>query len=314
MIFNKNEQGSEELYRLSGTFQAATDFHAIEAEIESATQEVASIVGSGIVEKAQEIYDDASRSDEEENFLLAVQRPVAYLAISRYARLTGLSHGDTGRKIKADDNEKIPFEWMIDRDDREMRERYFRALDTLFSLLESSAEVESWSEAWESSDIRTLISALIVKKLGDVERVYPLEHSRYMFYLLSPIMLEVQQTKLRDIVGDERLQKLVDGDESVQNIRNQAIRYTVLRAMVTAVQRWSVEVFPLAVARRFHPSYQGNKDSRLASTAEMEWFIDKLELQIKDAALELQTAIAGNPYEGMDLVPENSPRNKYFTV
>lgn len=314
MIFNKQMNGSDELYALSGTFQAATDFNAIAAEIESATQEVAAIVGQPVIAEAERIYGEWNPTEEEDKILVAVQRAVAFLAISRYARLTGLSHGDTGRKIKTDDNEKIPFEWMIDRDDREMRERYFRALDTLFSLLESSAEGKGWSEAWKSSDIRTLVSSMIVKKLSDVERVYSLEHSRYMFYMLAPLILEVQQTKLRNIVGGERLQKLVDGDESVQNIRNQAIRYTVLRAMVTAVQRWSVEVFPLAVARRFHPSYQGNKDSRLASTAEMEWFINKLELQIKDAALELQAAIAGNPYEGMDLVPENSPRNKYFTV
>ena len=55
-------------------------------------------------------------TEEEDKILVAVQRAVAFLAISRYARLTGLSHGDTGRKIKTDDNEKIPFEWMIDRD------------------------------------------------------------------------------------------------------------------------------------------------------------------------------------------------------
>lgn len=80
------------------------------------------------------------------------------------------------------------------------------------------------------------------------------------------------------------------------------------------MKRWSVEVFPLSVARRFYPSYQGNRTSVQASVAEMEWFIDKLESQAKDAALELQTTITGNPYEGIELVPENSPRNKYFTT
>lgn len=314
MIFNKNGNGSEELYRLSGTFQASTDFNAIEAEIDTASAEVADIVGVEVMTAAEEIYGKENPSADELKFLQAVQRPVAYLAISRYARLTGLSHGDTGRKIKTDENEKVPFEWMIDRDDREMRERYFRALDTLFTLLETEASDKSWKTAWTESEARELALSLIAKTIRDVERVYPLEHSRYMFHMLAPLIAEVQNTRLRNIIGDERLQKLIDDDKSVRNIRNQSVRFTVLQAMVTAVQRWSVEVFPLSIARRFHPTYQGNKSSVQASTAEMEWFIDKLKLQIKDAALELQTAIAGNPYEGMDLVPENSPRNKYFTV
>lgn len=313
MIFNKNGNGSDELYRLSGTFQASTDFNAISAEVDSATSEVADIVGKEVVDKAEEAYAKEAPTDEEVKLLQAVQRAVAYLAISRYARLTGLSHGDTGRKIKTDDNEKIPFEWMIDRDDREMRERYFRALDALFTLLETTGETE-WKEAWHKSEAYKLAASLIVKNLRSVERVYPLEHSRYMFNLLAPVIQEIQNTRLRSIIGDVRLQKLVDEDSSVDNIKSQSIRYTVLLAMVTAVKRWSVEVFPLSVARRFYPSYQGNRESRQASMAEMEWFIEKIENQAKDAALELQTIISGNPYEGISLVPANSPRNKYFTT
>lgn len=314
MIFNKNGKGSDELYKLSGTFQASTDFNAIEAEIDSASAEVADIVSPAVMTAAEAIYAKEQPDADEQKFLQAVQRAVAYLAIGRYARLTGLSHGDTGRKIKTDENEKIPFEWMIDRDDREMRERYFRALDALFALLETAAPETEWKEAWEKSEARTLAMSLIVKTLRDVEHVYPLEHSRYMFHMLAPVIKEIQNTRLLNIIGEERLQKLIDGDSSVQNIRNQSIRLTVLLAMATAVKRWSVEVFPLSVARRFHPSYQGNRASVQASTAEMEWFIDKLESQAKDAALELQTAITGNPYEGIELVPENSPRNKYFTT
>lgn len=314
MIFNKNGKGSDELYQLSGTFQASTDFNAIAAEIDSATAEVSDIVGPAVMTAAEEIYAKEQPDADEQKFLQAVQRAVAYLAIGRYARLTGLSHGDTGRKIKTDENEKIPFEWMIDRDDREMRERYFRALDALFTLLESADPQSSWGQAWQGSEARSLVLKLVVKTLRDAECVYPLEHSRYMFHMLAPVIKEIQDTRLRNIIGAERLEKLIDGDESVRDIRSQSIRFTMLLAMATAAKRWSVEVFPLSVARRFHPTYQGNRTSVQASTAEMEWYIDKLESQAKDAALELQTAITGNPYEGIELVPENSPHNKYFTT
>ena len=106
MIFNKDGNGSDELYKLSGTFQASTDFNAIISEIESAQAEVSDIVGCEVVNEAETVYAKENPTAEETSFLQAVQRAVAFLAISRYARLTGLSHGDTGRKIKTDENEK----------------------------------------------------------------------------------------------------------------------------------------------------------------------------------------------------------------
>lgn len=314
MIFNKNGEGSEELYQISGTFQASTNFASISAEVDYAQREVASVVGGELMAVAEGIYAKETPTAAEAAFLLAVQRPAAYLAIAGYSKLTGLSHGDTGRKIKTDENEKIPFEWMIDRDDREMRERYFRALDSLFSFLDSADPASDWGAAWSESETKKTAASLVVKSIRDVETVYPLEHSGYMYHMLTPVIREIQNTKLRDIVGQDRLRLLIEGDESVSDIRSQALRFTVLLAIVTAVQRWSVEVFPLSVARRFYPSYQGNRESRHASTSEIDWFIGKINLQIKDAELELKTIIAGNPYEGMDPIPENSPRNKYFTV
>lgn len=314
MLFNKDGKGSEELFEISGTFHAAADYRTIESEIYAATQEVAATVGAAVVTTAEKVYASQSPSADDKAMLLAVQRPVAYLAISRNARLSGLSHGDTGRKLKLDDNEKMPFEWMIDRDDREMRERFYRAMDSLFNYLDAEHTGKDWEESWLGSPAKKLTSGLIMKTLQEVENVYPLEHSSYMYYKLAPIFREVQDTRLKDIIGEDRIAGLIAGDPDVEKFRNPAVRYTVLEAMVIAVQRWSIEAFPLSVARRFLPTYQGNKASKEAATSEIDWYVGKLELQAKDAALEMQTEISGNPYAGMKLLPHNDPRRKYFTT
>lgn len=309
MLFNKNGKGSEELYGISGIFQASTDYRSIAAEIDSATAEVAAIVGSAVMESAEEIYDKEAPTDGEKALLAAVRLPVAYLAIGMYSKLAGVSHGDTGRKMKVGDDEKIPFEWMIDRDDRELRERYYRALDALIRHLEATE-----NESWKNSDTRSSAADCLVGDLTAVERVYPIEHSYYMFYRLLPIFLEIQQTKLRKVVGDENYAKLLQKDASVADILPQAMRFIVLRALIVAVQRWSIDSFPLSIARRFSPSYQGNRERRAATTEEIDWYVSKLELQAQDAALELQAAGGTDPYENLDLIPENDPRKKYFTV
>lgn len=309
MLFNKDLNGSLELYEISGTFQAGSDYHGIEAEIESATAEVAAIVGESVISAAEEAYAAVIPTDAQKALADAVRKPVAYLAISMHARLNALSHGETGRKLKVDDNEKIPFEWMIDRDDREMRERYYRALDALFRFLESSD-----IEAWKSSANRLRLQGSVVKSIAELENVYPVEHSYYMFYRLLPLMLEFQEGRLRKLIGDERIDALVSSAEAARPWQNPSRRCIILNAIVTAVRRWSIDTFPLAVVRRFAPTYQGNRSSSAATMQEIDWYVRNLMEQAKEAENELLEAISGNPYDGMPLIPDNDPRKKYFTV
>lgn len=298
MLFNKQGQGSLEIYKLTGTFQASTPFPAIQAEIEAATSEVANVVGTAIIDAAQTAYNNGDKPD----FVAAVQRPIACLAIWQYSKLTGVSHGDTGRKIKVDEGEKVPFEWMLDRDDREMRERYYRSLDLLFRFLK-----EHDIPGWSGKDKK---SKCIVKSIEEFEMVYPLEHSYYMFDKMIPLMEEVQ-SQLENIIGMRMSEQLTSGENT--NFTLLARRFVVLKALILAVERWSLEAFPLAIARRFSPSYQGNRESHAATTTEIDWYLRKLSAQVRDITTELQTIIKGNPYEGVQLLPKNDPKNKFFT-
>lgn len=299
MLFDKNAQGSLELYQLTGTFQASVPFDSIRSEVAAAEEEVAAIIGQDVIDAAQADYENNERPD----FVDAVRRPVACLAIWQYSRLTGVSHGDTGRKLKVDDGEKIPFEWMLDRDDREMRDRYYRALDSLFRFLEAN-DVSGW-------DGRKLTSGCVVKSLDRFEEVYPLEHSHYMFARLVPLMTESQR-KLSDIIGQDALTALISGTES--NIAPLSRRFVILSSLILAVKRWSLDAFPLSVARRFSPSYQGNRESRAATMDEIDWYLKKQEEQLKDITTELQTAVSGNPWQEARMMPANDPSKKYFTV
>lgn len=299
MLFNSQANGSLELYQLTGTFQAGIPFSSIQAEVESASLEVTGIVGTAVMDAAQAAYD----AGENPELVDAVRRPIACLAICQYSKLSGVSHGDTGRKIKVDEGEKVPFEWMLDRDDREMRERYYRSLDQLLRYL-NGHPVPGWN-----GDER--VARCVVKSLETFEAVYPLEHSYYMFARMVPLMEEVQ-TRLEDIIGAQALASLIAGEET--SLARPARRYVILKALMLAVERWSLEAFPLAIARRFSPSYQGNRESRAATTEEIDWYLSKLSGQIRNVTLELQTASKGNPYDGAQLLPENDPAHKYFTV
>ncbi len=301
-LFNKDNKGSQELYELSGTFQAATDYQAIAPEVEAATIEVAAIIGGELINKASTFY--LSGAPEQKIFVDKVRRPVALLAILNYSSLTGLSHGDTGRKIKVDDNEKIPFEWQLDRDDRAMRERYYRSLDNLFTYLADNSD-----EDWKASELYKKQSATIINSLTELENVYPVEHSRYTYYMLLPLIAEAQN-RLIAILQDPDLAKVKASEIALAAAK----RYVVLSALVTAISRWSITVFPVEVARQFAPSYQGNRERRVATTEEIEWTLRNLREQIAAAETELRVELDLNSFTQLSLLPENNPKNKYFTV
>lgn len=307
MLFDKVQNGSEELNSLTGQWFASTPFYLIRTEIDFAAQELGSIVGSEVVEAAEEAYLAGADPD----FVDAVRLPVAFRAIARYAQLSGVSHEGTGRKVKMDDNEKMPFEWMIDRDDRAMLDRYYRALDALYRYLEKN-EVASWM----SSPMRALTGRCIVRNLNEFERFYPVDGSQYAWHLFVPLIVDAQENVVEPFVGAEIWERILSADGSddatALRLRSRAALLAVLIALVTAARRWSLDILPLSVARRFSPSYQGNRESRAAETKEIDWFIDKTNAQIAQVKDELKK-LAGAAGEA-ELLPKNDPANKFATV
>lgn len=301
-LFNVNNDGSRELADLTGQWYASSHYRLIETEIKFATGEITKLVGSEVMEAAETTYQDGSDSDLAD----AIRLPIACLAIMRFSALTSIAHKDTGRKVIADDNEKSPFEWQIDRDDRAMRERYYRALDAMYSFLD-----ENEVEAWTSSGKVALLKESIVKDIVQFEAVYPINGSFYVYYMLQPLVIERQNALVAPYCGD-RWDDIVSGTAPENAIRL-AKRAAILSAVATAVTRWSLEAFPLEIARRFSPTYQGNRASKAATMEEIDWYLGNLKKEIEDALEDLTEELTEERITPK-LIPQNDPFNKFFTT
>ncbi len=299
-LFNINNDGSKEIEILTGQWYASSPFHLIASEIRFATAEITKLVGSEVMEAAQTAYDDFSDME----LVDAVRMPVACLAIMRHAALTSVSHESTGRKVKIDDNERSPFEWQIDRDDRAMRERYYRALDAMYSYLE-----EHDVEAWTSSSRKALLEESIVKNLAQFEAVYPIDGSYYVYYMLQPLVIERQRALIEPFVGN-KWEEIADGTAS-DDIMRLARRAAILSAVATAGTRWTLEVFPLEIARRFSPTYQGNRANKAATIEEIDWYLGNLKKEIGDALDDLASELSEEKVDPK-LIPSNCRMNKFF--
>lgn len=308
MLFNKDGKGSEELQQITGTFAASNQYSVISSEVDDAMRSVAGLVGQAVVSKAETLYENS----ENDPLVGLVQQPVAVLAVLRYSSRNLVTHDDSGSKIRVDENEKVPFEWMIDRDERAQRERYYRALDALYHFLESSQMPE-----WTDSDIRRGYSASLVHSLREFEAVYPVEGSYYVYYMMQNLVIE-KQPSFRRMIGDDAWERISGKDVADKDAELLSLsrRFLILSAVIDAVRRWSVEVLPLSVARRFSPSYQGNRESSPASLKELDAYIAGLNAQISEVQEEITSILkdGANPYQDFDLLPHNDPCNKFFSA
>lgn len=308
MLFNRNNNGSQELQQLTGAFAASANYSIIESEVEDAIRTVKGLVGNAVVEEAEQLYGN----NTENELVAAVRLPVAILAVARHSRDNLVSHDPTGRKFKGDNNEKMPWEWMIDRDEQAQQERWYRALDALYAYL-TRAKPASWT----ASDAYKRQRRSIVRTIDEMEAVYPLEGSYYVYYLLQNLVIECQGP-LHKMMGDDKW-NLIAGDtvaDADRDLLRVCQRWAILSALVKAVRRWSLVVFPLSIARRFCPSYQGGRSSSAALQEEMDAYLSGLEGQIADARGELAELLADglNPWRAADLLPKNDPSNKFFTA
>lgn len=303
LLFNKDDRGSIELEDLTGQWYASSPYRAIRTEIDFAVREVQNRVGMEVMNLAAEAY----QKGEDMELANAVRMPVAFLAIMRYAALSSVSHESTGRKVKMDDNEKMPFEWMVDRDDRAMRERYYRALDSLYSYLEENKVPE-----WMNSDVRSRVRRSIVRSLEEFEAVYPIEGSYYVYYMLQNLVIEEQDNELEQYFGGYWEDILAGSCK--QPLQSLAVRAAVLSSVVMAGERWSLTVFPLEIAKRFSPTYQGNKSSEKASVAEVDWYLDKLRKQKAEVMNKIRAILSRGCGPVGRLLPKNDPKKKYCTT
>ncbi|MBQ5979407.1 MAG: hypothetical protein IJL58_05255 [Bacteroidales bacterium] len=301
-LFNKNDDGAKEIELLTGQLYASTPYPLVEPEIRFATAEITKLVGPEVMELAEESYE----SGENAPLVNAVRVPIASLAIMRYSALTTISHEHTGRKVKMDESERSPYEWQIDRDDRAMKERYYRALDAMYSFLE-----ENEVSAWTGSSKRALLAESIVKDITQFEAVYPIDGSYYVYYMLQPLVIERQKSLIAPFAG-ENWNAIVSGTAS-DDILRLARRAAILSAVATAGTRWTLEVFPIEIARRFSPTYQGNKANKSATIEEIDWYLGNLKKEITDAMNDLAEELAGKK-TAPKLIPQNDRMNKFFTT
>jgi hypothetical protein len=269
MIFNKDNKGNEELRTLTGAYYKSNDFDKISMKVQLASEDLCALISNEVFAKAEVHYQSTNYQLDAptattaflDSLVKHIQLPIAYMATLWHYQGNDISHEDTGRKVKIDaDNEKMPWEWMYNRDDAAALRMYQKAYDRLINFLNANA---SSIEEWENSDARKKAMALFIYNWEQFNDLFAIDASPSFFLRLAPVMAEIERKFIKPILGADKfneLKTLIQGGEDLSEA-NQELYETVcdpipLLTMAKAAKRFSLTVMPEGVVQFFTSSDQ----------------------------------------------------------
>lgn len=305
MIFNKDNKGAQELRELTGNYYANNKFDKIAGEIELAAEELAALVGDGVIALAGKYYVEPGE-DADAELVRKVQRPIAILATLRMYRKNDLSHEDDGRKFKmaTDGSEKLPWEWQLDRDDALHLEEYYRAVDALIRYLNKKG-----LDVWTGTASYRLAQTLVIRSGEAFDSYFPIDRSERMFLMLLPFIREAQMLTVKRAYGKGWDELLEENGMPETDAHFAACKAVALLAMSMALRRLSLSLIPGGVLRKFMTE-NGMGESEPASLKDVDrvagWMADDAATWVD----EMKRARDGGQAE-YELLPRNDKRNKY---
>jgi len=306
MLFNKNDNGADELKDLLGFLFASNSFANIKTDIMLALEDMAELIGEPVLALAHNHYwSDSYGADDQDaepdpdpdqepqptlrqlnDLVKHIQLPVAYYAYAAFAAHTDVSHGEDGRKVTIDiENQKMAWEWMIDRDDEAIINKAHKTTDRLIAFLEKNADD---FPAWKNSGERKAANGLLLSSAKIFNEIFPIDNSRRFFLKIIPFVREAERKHILPVLGKEKYDEIkaaleagTDTPDLLPLIRVPLAYYT----LSLAVQRLSVNMLPNGI-------FQDYVSERLSTKARMPAATDIRKnitrLFYDDATFELQ--------------------------
>ena len=341
----------DELKKITGFVYAYNDFENISTDLELAEEDLRGVVGDEIVDAAIEHYNsenyEAPNPDPEDppadppveqpdyelwtKLVQYIQLPVAYFAIHSFSQNTDISHEDTGRKVKIDsEREKLPWEWMLEKDEKALLKKAHRTTDRLIAFLDKN--IDAFTD-WAESDARKAIRGQFIDSATAFQAIYPIDYSRRFFLTICPFIREAERKYIKPVLGEDVFDVIKTGlatlpdpeaDPPVTTYTDTDGLLPLIRvplalfAMSIAVTRLSLEVLPEGVFQNLI-SERLTQNAKIPATASDRFEISKsLLVRANDELRFLQEKIrkiaAGTDFIEADLTQGLVEMHKFARV
>lgn len=319
--------GNTELKELMGFIDADLKFKNLIPDLITATNDVIDLIGEEVYKKAVEAFNNGVIAGEDKDFVYAVRYPIAVNAYRLFAPTNDVSHTNNGRKQRQDDGEKLPWEWMLDRDNAAMEKRYYRALDDLIKFLDrSKVEVELTTtlySIWANSEAFKATHNLFLRTVSDFDKVFPLQ-SRLLLIKLAPGISDCEQYEIRPRVGTEKFNALKQAlkantpitDEKdlelIRLIRKASVAYSFAWAM----PRLSVQLYPEGVLQHVTSDKATTRGAKPTLKNETQEAAQAWRSDFNRVIMAIEKLLEPAPTvdETINVIPEQTYGDKYFSA
>lgn len=320
-------EGNKELKNLLGFIDADLNLKNLIPDIITASNDVIDLVGMEVYKKAIEVFNDGIITEEDKAFIYAISYPIAVNAYRLHAPSNDLAHTNNGRKMRQDDNQKLPFQWMIDNDNAALEKRYYRALDDLIKFLDRS-KVESELTTtlytiWTNSEAFKATHDLFIRTVSEFDKVFTI-NSRLLLIKLAPGISDCEQYEIRPRLGSEKLNALklalkqntpitdaID-IELIRLIRKASVAYSFAWAM----PRLSVQLYPEGVLQHVTSDRATTRGAKPALKSETQEARQAWELDYKRVLSEIEKLLEPAPVidATINVIPEQMFGDNYMSI
>lgn len=313
ILFDRAQNGIDELKEILGFLYHSNNFQNIKSEIRLASKETKDLLGAELYDLAAAYYfDDVVPDGIQENNLqelvLMIQTVVALEAYLMHAPTRDTIHDENGRGIHSDEHRKVPFEWMLDREEKALAKRLGKEKDMLLDYAENFA-------AFQGTIYAVMKSKLLLKTPKEFNAIFPIADSHYTYFHLVPFMVNIQIDQLKPRVGADLMTTLLEesktrnftGDN--ETIYQAAAQALALLTMATAVERLPFQVLPEGLIE----NYVGDRITTRAN----KHAVNDVRIQVRNALRnsgELELLKIEKRAQAAPIEIERTSNDKFFTT
>lgn len=319
LLFNLTDEdiSSDELKELLGYVDADLSFKNLLPDIITATNEVKKIIGNEVYGLLYDEYQDNldqgaytnDFTDLLSNLIRSTRYPIAIKAYSLFAPTNDLSHSNEGRRARSSENEKLPWQWMIDSDNKEQEKRYYRALDDLIALLDESKPDgydqmgESEQETtvyfnWINSSAYKYTNSLFINSVDEFNKCYTIE-SRLLLIKITSGLEECERREIMPRIGKVKFDEL-KANRTPSDEKDIELLYYIKKAcafysIAWAIPKMSITLFPEGVLQFQLSDRQNTIAKKPAIGNEHEYALQSFAKASANALIEIENLMAPTP-------------------
>lgn len=315
----------DEVKELASFIYASSNIDNLKTDIELAEKDIEDIIGSEIMQRAQNHYESVNYNKVDETntvyiinneLIKKIQLPVVLFAYKAYAIHNDLTHSDKGRQIFVSDDEKPAFEWQIAKDDKALLDKAHRTTDQLIEFLDNN---EDDLPEWKDSDNYKISKSLFINTAAAFSEIVPIKKSRRFFIQILPFIRDVERKHIKPILSvvlfDEIKAQILDDTLTERNTNYLAYinEPLALISMSIAYRRLSSDAFPNDV------KYLEDKSSKYKSGMSAEDMSRSHKAEGLEELKKLQQLIARNnaldnaeEFIPTDPTERHNTENKFF--